>query len=98
IRMQTIDDEAALLLGLDDVLALENLQMVRDIRNVFLELGGDLAHILWSAAQNLNNPQAVFVGQGLEALGTFLGGDRVVLHRSISPNPFFFCSAPARKL
>src|SRR5438045_1710852 len=68
VRVQAIDDEAPLLLGLDDVLALQDLQMVRDIGDVYFELGSDLTDVLWPAAEELHNPQTIFVGQRLQPL------------------------------
>ena len=72
VGVQAIDDEPPLLFGLDDLLALQNLQVVRDIRDVLLQLRGNIADVLRPAAQHLDDSKAVFVGQGFQPLGALL--------------------------
>src|SRR5262245_56816375 len=73
VGVQAIDHEPPLLLGLDDLLPLENLQVVRDVGDFRRKSGGNLADILGPAAKHLHDSQAVGVGQGLQPLGAFLG-------------------------
>src|SRR5262245_18154685 len=78
VRMEAIDDEAALLFGLEDPLTLEDLQMVRDVGDFLAQFSRDLADVFGPAAKRLDDPQAVGVGQGLQPFGAFLGRERVL--------------------
>ncbi len=78
VGVQAIDDETPLFLGFDDFFAFQDLQVVRDVGDLSPQLGGDLAHILGTGAEQLDDPQAVGIGQGLEPIGAFVRRQRIL--------------------
>ena len=73
IRMDGVEDEPALPLGLQDAAPPQDLQMVRDVGDVFLEILRELADAFLPAPQGLHNPQPVLVPERFEPLRAELG-------------------------
>src|SRR5215207_7589185 len=93
--MKAIRDKAPLLFGLDDVFPLQNLQMVGNIGDVFFKFAGNLTDVFGTAAEDLDDAEAILVGERLEPLSAFLGRERVVFHHKSRPF-LLVTSSPSR--
>ena len=85
VRVEGIGDEPPVPLGLHDAALPQNLEMMRDVGDLFLELFRKLTDMLLPAAQRLHDPQAVFVRQRSEPLRAELGGQAGGLRKLLHP-------------
>ena len=74
--MQTIDDETALFLGLDDFLSFEDLQVVGNVCNFLPQLRGDLADRVAAATDHERAEQ-----ERLRRTADFAEGTRAMAER-----------------
>ena len=73
VGMQAVDDEASLLFILHQTGVTQNAEMVRNVDNLGVEQGRQLADVAAAVAQAVNDPQPLWVCQGMESAGAASG-------------------------
>ena len=73
VGMQAVDDEASLLFILHQTGVAQHAEMVRDVDNLRVEQGGQLADVAAAGAETVDDPQPLRVCQGAEGTGATSG-------------------------
>lgn len=71
--METVNNEATLLLILYQAGVTEDAEMMRDVDDLGIKQGGQLADVAASAAQAVNDPQPLRVRQSAKGAGATVG-------------------------